>query len=194
MRHTHLRARNAGKQFNADKNEHPPLGIQRDGRENERKAGLRIQHGKAHQHAVNGTGSAQDARNAVVDALGVDSGILADEMPDLEEFHAGMQQHRTEAGDEVEPDELPGAQGPFHHHAEHHQRVHVEEDVHEAVVHEHVGEGLPPAELRAQGESHGKGVLHERGVNEGCHEHNHVHIQEVAGYNRDIFKGVVSSC
>ena len=62
--------------------------------------------------------------------------------------------------------------------------------MHEAVVHEHVGEGLPPAELRAQGESHGKGVLHERGVNEGGDEHNYVHIQQVAGYNRDIFQRI----
>ena len=33
MRHAHLGARNAGHQFNADEDNHPPFGIQSDGRE-----------------------------------------------------------------------------------------------------------------------------------------------------------------
>ena len=81
-----------------------------------------------------------------------------------------MQQCGTYSGDEIEHKELLRAPDPFEHGAEDEQGVHVEEDMPESPVHEHVSDYLPQPEIRrsriVQGEA-GHHVI----LVQNCHEH-----------------------
>ena len=58
---------------------------------------------------------------------------------------------RADAGDEVELQEVPRAPDPLELGAEHPERQHVEQDVEQAAVQEHVGGELPDLELPDHG-------------------------------------------
>ena len=144
VRHAVMRAKHPGQQFNAREDCDEPLGLEGYRRKDQREHIVRIEHAEAQQQAVDGAGSA-DGRN-VGQRLG--------------EQHQLVAEGGTQPAHEVEDQELLAAPEPFEHRTEHDERPHVEEDMHEVAVHEHVGYELPPAEKgRADGEE-GEPLVH----------------------------------
>ena len=54
--------------------------------------------------------------------------------------------NRTRVSYKVKQEELLCAPNPFQHTSEYEQRVHIEEEVAESAMHEHIGKRLPDAE------------------------------------------------
>ena len=106
----------------------------------------------------------------------------------LDPFHARMQGRSAETGHEIQDQELFRSERPLHHHAEHHKGVHVEQDVHDSPVHEHVREGLPPAEQGRCRIEHREGPVHEILVHQRGDENDDVDDEDTPGYYRNAFE------
>ena len=104
----------------------------------------------------------------------------------LQVLYAHMQGHRPETADEIEKQEPFRAQGALQHGAEHEQRIHVEENMPDSPVHEHVRKGLPSMEKRRRGIEHGEGSHHEILIYQGGQEHKHIHDEQVLGNLRNL--------
>ena len=184
MGDAHLRPGDAGQEFDADEDGDHPLRIQGDRREDQGHPGFRIQHRKGDEDTVDSARSTHDRSPEQVD---VRRAVRRHGLR-LDPFHARMQGDGTETGHEIQDQELLRPERPLHHHAEHNQGVHVEQDVHEAPMHEHVGKGLPPPEERGSRIEHREGPVHEILVDQRGQEDNHVDDENVPGYRGNTFK------
>ena len=172
-------AGNAGAQFDNRKNNHPPFGFQRDGREQQHQHRVRIQQRKADQDAVDGARSTQ--HRCPDEIVIIIHFSLRQPMMHLKVLNPHMQGRRAESANEIEKQEPFRAQGAFQHGTEHEQGIHVEENVPYAAMHEHVRKGLPPTEKWRRGIEHGKGPYHEILVHQGSQEHDHIYDNQVLG-------------
>ena len=91
-----------------------------------------------------------------------------------------LHQSHAQAADEIVFQELAGAPLRLDGHAEHPEHEHVEEQVQEAPVHEHVGHGLPDPALLQDLLRHQAEMSTEGGPHDGAdHEHRHIGQHEV---------------
>jgi hypothetical protein len=106
----------------------------------------------------------------------------------LEPFHTGMDQSCTYTRYEIEDQELLRAPPFFQNAAEEIKGVHIEEEVPEAAMHEHMGHRLPPAEeIRGRIEK-GEVLVHEVLI-ERCHDHyEDIDDDDMPDCNRHIAK------
>ena len=188
MRDAGGEARHTGEELDGGEDRDHPLGAECHGREEQGHPGLGEEHRVAHQHAVDGTGGAH-CRGVLDHGDVLERGGVAQRSPfhvglHLQVFHAEVQGHGPQAADKVEEQELLAPDDAFDHAAEDQQRVHVEEDVPEPAVHEHVRDHLPPVEIRGGGVEQGEGPDHEVLVEEGGQEHDHVDDDQVLGHGR----------
>ena len=72
----------------------------------------------------------------------------------LDPFHPGMQQIGPDAAGEIQDQEFLGADGLLQRHSEEEERPHIEEEVGEIGVDEHIGEHLPRTEERGFGKEY----------------------------------------
>ena len=182
MRDAVGRSGDARKQFDPRKDQDEPFGLERDRREDQREDGVRIEHRVADQHAVDGAGGSE--RGYVRPGVerredgGVGGGSHLQRMQ-LEVLHAHVQRDSAQPRYEVEQQEPFRPDGPLQYTPEDEEGVHVEEDVPEPAVHEHVRQGLPPPEQGGRRVEQGEGPHHEVFVEQREDEHDHVDDDQV---------------
>ena len=97
-----------------------------------------------------------------------------------------MESRCAESGNEIEYQKLLRSYRPFQHRAEKDESIHIEEDMHETSVHEHMGDRLPDPEQRRGRIEQGEGPYHEIFVNQCEYKHYHIDYQYILCYFRDI--------
>ncbi len=97
-----------------------------------------------------------------------------------------MESHGSQTADEIENEKLPLPYHPFDNGAEKEERIHVEEDMSPSAMHEHVGEGLPYAEIRRGRIEQRECSHHEVLIDKGRHEHDDVQNDEILCHRRHI--------
>ncbi len=139
-----------------------------DEEDEEGEAAAGIEGGEGGENAVNGAGRA--------DAEGAGGGGEPDPAEAAED-----------AADEIHGEEMPGTHGALGFGAQEVEGEHVEEQVHESAMQEHIGEGLPDHAGEQAVAREGQGHPERRAVEQPKHEEDgDVGLDEVADYGRQV--------
>ena len=104
------------------------------------------------------------------------------EYSDFSPHGSEMQGYRTQSADEVQGKEFLAAYSALHQSAEHVQGEHVEENMREPSVHEHVGDELPPVEEAGSRVEEREVAHHEIRANLSRYKDYYVDNEQVLGY------------
>ena len=163
MRHAVVRAENAGQQFNGSEDDDEPFGLERDRRENQGQHIIRVEHAESKQQAVNRAGSTH----------------RRDVGKRLRQQHQFMAESRAQPAHEVKNQEFLAAPQAFQKRSEHKERPHVEKDMHEIAMHEHMGHELPPPEERRTDGKQSEQLIHRITDQFGAEKDNDIDDEQV---------------
>lgn len=154
-------------QFDGSEDENKVFGLHGNGREEEHDAIVGIEHAEGEQYAIDGSRCANGGgeRTAKEEEVG--------RLPQL------LTQGGTKTTHEVEGQKPLCAEGWFHASSKHPQCQHVEHQVGETTMKEHVGDGLIDVEIGREYVVETP-IEVETGKNVLCHEDKHVDEQELS--------------